>query len=58
MPDETKRRQLKIEPDFSGEDALEQLLASLRRIEAGLSNIADVVIRIDERTKAVSGGSR
>jgi CHAD domain-containing protein len=51
-----KDGQLKIEPDLTGDDALAQLLASLRRIEDGLGSIHDLVVAIDERVKAESHG--
>lgn len=56
MPHETKRRQLKIEPELDADNPLEQLLESLRRIELGLGAIHEVVIRIDDRAKAAVRG--
>lgn len=50
------RRQLKMEPDLESENALEQLLASLRRIEAGLTGVRDLVLAIDRGIQEVTRG--
>lgn len=58
MPSDPKRRPLKIEPDPSADNPLEQLLESLRRIESGLGAIHEVVVRIDTRAKEDADGRR
>jgi hypothetical protein len=56
MPIEKPRRQLKMEPVMADENLLEQLVSSVQRIEAGLSDVRDLVVRIDERERERTGG--
>jgi hypothetical protein len=56
MPAETKRRPLKIEPDRDADNLLEQLVASMLRIERGLDGVRELVLAIDRGVMEVTRG--
>ena len=58
MLDKPKRKQLKIEPRVEDDNLLEQLVASVKRIEDGLNGMHEAVTEMSDRLLVLERAGR